>query len=220
MKDGSKIYQVERPDEARAEAKEAFSTPVLYDHKGKTQLLVTGGDCITGHDPETGKEIWRWGTWNPDKIGHWRLVPSPVAGNGIALACAPKGAPIYAVKLGGNGKLDDSHIAWKSTNANVSSDVPTPLFYRGHFYVAHNGRKRSHTSSPTTAKSPLWLPEKNSSHCIRLAWGPVATGGFAVQSHWQTALHLSAPTKNSSASENSLANKQSGATRIILQKSF
>ena len=147
MKDGSKIYQVERPDEARAEAKEAFSTPVLYDHKGKTQLLVTGGDCITGHDPETGKEIWRWGTWNPDKIGHWRLVPSPVAGNGIALACAPKGAPIYAVKLGGNGKLDDSHIAWKSTNANVSSDVPTPLFYRGHFYVAHNGRKRSHTLS-------------------------------------------------------------------------
>ena len=147
IKDGSKIYQTERADEARAEAKEAFSTPVLHEHNGKTQLLVTGGDCITGHDPETGKEIWRWGTWNPDKIGHWRLVPSPVAGNGIALACAPKGAPIYAVKLGGNGKLNDSDIAWKSTNGNVSSDVPTPLFYRGHFYVAHNGRKRSHTLS-------------------------------------------------------------------------
>jgi outer membrane protein assembly factor BamB len=147
IKDGSKIYQAERPDGARAEAKEAFSTPVLYEHNGKTQLLVTGGDCITGHDPETGKEIWRWGTWNPDKIGHWRLVPSPVAGNGIVLACAPKGAPVYAVKLGGNGKLDDSHIAWKSTNRNVSSDVPTPLFYRGHFYVANNGRKRSHTLS-------------------------------------------------------------------------
>jgi outer membrane protein assembly factor BamB len=155
MKDGSKVYQVERPDEARAEAKEAFSTPVLYDHKGKTQLLVTGGDCITGHDPATGKEIWRWGTWNPDKIGHWRLVPSPIAGNGIALACAPKGAPVYAVKLGGNGKLDDSHIAWKSTNPNVSSDVPTPLFYRGHFYVANNGRKRTHALSciePETGK--------------------------------------------------------------------
>ena len=158
IKDGSKIYQAERPDEAIAEAKEAFSTPVLHEHNGKTQLLVTGGDCITGHDPETGKEIWRWGTWNPDKIGHWRLVPSPVAGSGIALACAPKGAPIYAVKLGGNGKLDDSHIAWKSTNANVSSDVPTPLFYRGHFYVAHNGRKRSHTLSCIEPKSGkvLW----------------------------------------------------------------
>ena len=147
MKDGSKVYQVERTDDARAEAKEAFSTPVLYEHDGKTQLLVTGGDCITGHDPDTGKEIWRWGTWNPDKIGHWRLVPSPVAGNGIALACAPKGAPIYAVKLGSNGNLDNSHIAWKSTNPNVSTDVPTPLFYRGHFYVANNGRKRTHTLS-------------------------------------------------------------------------
>lgn len=147
IKDGSKIYQVERPDEARAESKEAFSTPIIYTHKGKAQILVTGGDCITGHDPENGKELWRWGTWNPDKIGHWRLVPSPVAGNGIALACAPKGAPVYAVKLGGNGKLNDSDIAWKSTNGNVSSDVATPLFYRGHFYIVHNGRKRSHTLS-------------------------------------------------------------------------
>ena len=51
------------------------------------------------------------------------------------------------MKLGGTGKLDDSHIAWKSTNGNISSDVPTPLFYRGHFYVANNGRKRSHTLS-------------------------------------------------------------------------
>ena len=53
---------------------------------GRKEILIAGGDCLTGHDPETGAELWRWGTWNPRKIGHWRLVPSPVAGGGVVLA--------------------------------------------------------------------------------------------------------------------------------------
>ena len=152
---GKEIYKTNRPDEAKSESKEAFSTPVIYEVDGKSQLLITGGDCITGHDPNSGKEIWRWGTWNPTKIGHWRLVPSPVVGNGVALACAPKGDPVYAVKLGKNGNLDDSSISWKGKKDAIASDVPTPLFYDGYFYIAHNGKKRSHVLScvePLTGK--------------------------------------------------------------------
>ena len=76
----------------------AFTSPVLSrtaDDGGDLQLLVAGGDALTGHDPKNGKELWRWGTWNPTKIGHWRLVPSPVAGSGVALVCAPKKSPVY-----------------------------------------------------------------------------------------------------------------------------
>ncbi len=80
LDEGKEIYKTPRPDEAKSESKEAFSTPIIHELNGESQLLITGGDCITGHDPSTGKEIWRWGTWNPTKIGHWRLVPSPVAG--------------------------------------------------------------------------------------------------------------------------------------------
>ena len=66
-----------------AESLEAFTTPVIAptsDSGDKLQLLVAGGDALSGHEPGSGKELWRWGTWNPGKIGHWRLVPSPVAG--------------------------------------------------------------------------------------------------------------------------------------------
>ena len=155
LDEGKEIYKTPRPDEAKSESKEAFSTPIIHEFNGKPQLLITGGDCITGHDPNTGKEIWRWGTWNPTKIGHWRLVPSPVAGNGIALACAPKGDPVYAVKLGETGTLPDSSVSWKGKDEAIASDVPTPLYYKGHFYVAHNGKKRSHMLScvePSTGK--------------------------------------------------------------------
>ena len=55
----------------------------------------------TALQPATGRELWRWGTWNPKRIGHWRLVPSPVAGKGVILACAPKREPVYAVRADG-----------------------------------------------------------------------------------------------------------------------
>ena len=133
---GKEIWRVNRPAKAKAESLEAFTTPIIHEHKGQAQLLITGGDCITGHDPATGKELWRWGTWNPSRIGHWRLVPSPVAGGGVALACAPKGNPVYAVKL------DDASLAWDSSgDKEVSSDVSTPAFYKGKFYILNSDRK-------------------------------------------------------------------------------
>ncbi|HYT91060.1 MAG TPA: PQQ-binding-like beta-propeller repeat protein [Gemmataceae bacterium] len=139
---GRELWKRIRPADAREESLEAFTSPVPVIHGGRSEILVAGGDCITGHDPASGKELWRWGTWNPEKIGHWRLVPSPVAGGGVALACGPKGAPVYAVRLGKQGNLDDSAISWKSAERDISSDVSTPLFYQGRFYVL-NSDKRS-----------------------------------------------------------------------------
>jgi outer membrane protein assembly factor BamB len=138
---GKEIFRHVRPSDAVAESLEAFSTPIPFEHGGRKELLITGGDCLTGHDPETGKELWRWGTWNPTKIGHWRLVPSPVAGAGVILACGPKGAPVYAIKAGGSGKLDDSSIAWQSPVREVTSDVTTPLFMDNSFFVVAEDKR-------------------------------------------------------------------------------
>jgi outer membrane protein assembly factor BamB len=150
---GEELWRVIRPSEAVAESREAFSTPVAFEHNGRKEILIAGGDCLSGADPETGKELWRWGTWNPTKIGHWRLVPSPVAGGGVVLACAPKGDPIYAVKAGLSGNLDDSALAWKSEKqSKVSSDVPTPAFYDGDFFVLSDNRKALSRVEPKTGK--------------------------------------------------------------------
>jgi len=138
---GKSLWRQLRPSDAVSESLEAFTTPTPFEFKGRKEILVAGGDCLTGHDPESGKELWRWGTWNPTRIPHWRLVPSPVAGGGVALACAPKNSPVYAIKAGGNGVLNDSALAWKSNEREVSSDVPTPLFYDGDFFILSDGRK-------------------------------------------------------------------------------
>lgn len=157
---GRELWKVVRPSDAHEESLEAFSTPVPYTHNGRAELLVAGGDCITGSDPATGKELWRWGSWNPKKIGHWRLVPSPVAGDGIVLACAPKKEPVYAFKAGATGSLkDEAAIAWSTgdeTNTkDVSSDVSTPAFYKGRFYVLNSDRKSIACVDPKTGNA-LW----------------------------------------------------------------
>jgi outer membrane protein assembly factor BamB len=156
---GETLWRVPRPSRAVAESREAFTTPTPFEYGGRNELLVVGGDDLTGHDPATGEELWRWGTWNPSRIGHWRLVPSPVASDDVILVCAPKRDPVYAIKAGGNGQLDDEAIAWTSkttqTERSVSSDVPTPAYYDGDFFVLSDVRSMLSRVDPKTGQ-PKW----------------------------------------------------------------
>ena len=155
-KTGKPLWRQVRPSPAKGESLEAFSTPVPFVHNGRKEILILGGDILTGHDPVTGKELWRWGTWNFEGKryrGDFRLVPSPVAGAGVILACAPKQQPIYAVKAGGTGSLGDAALAWTSPlDSALISDVPTPAFYDGDFFILCKKRKTLSRVEPGTAR--------------------------------------------------------------------
>ena len=110
---------------------------------------------MTGHDPIIEQELWRWGTWNPRRIGHWRLVPSPVVGDEVILACEPKGDPVYAISAGGNGNISDKGLAWKSSDKKISSDVCTPAYYQGYFYVLHD-KKQHLTRIESETGNTIW----------------------------------------------------------------
>lgn len=144
LKTGKTIWRHVRNTPALKESRESFSTiiPCLGN------LLVTGGDYLTAHDPQTGKELWRWGTWNPGhKQEWWRLVPSPVYGDGNILICAPKNAPVFAVSY--PNLKNEAELVWDSSNNKaVTSDVPTPLFYANHFFILSDLRKTLAKVSP------------------------------------------------------------------------
>lgn len=146
LETGKTIYKHVRPSPARVESLEAYTTLIPRVTKsGRKELLCVGGDVLTAHDPESGKELWRWGTWNE---GHrqraWRLVPTVVLGGDLALVCAPKRAPVYAVRLAddASGDLGEDALVWKSEGRpnEVSSDVPTPAYHNGAFYVLNDNR--------------------------------------------------------------------------------
>ena len=138
--DGSTIWKHERKSLAKKESLESFGT--IIPHNG--QLVIAGGDVLTGHNPDDGSEIWRWGTWNPGhKQEWWRLVPSPVYGKGVFLVCAPKKAPVFAVQKDLKGIHEgNSGLVWNSAKQpDVTSDVPTPLFYDEKFFILSDLKK-------------------------------------------------------------------------------
>ena len=118
---GRTLWRQVRRSQAADESQESHTTPIPVLYAGQKQLLIAGGDALSGHDAATGKELWRWGDWNPSRAGNWPLIASPVAGDGVALVCVPKGQPVYAVKLGGSGALDDHAVAWTSRGDQASN---------------------------------------------------------------------------------------------------
>jgi len=183
VENGKELWKVGRPTEAQMESREAFSSPVIatYDD-GQTELLVVGGDFLTGHDPASGRELWRWGTWNPHHSEKfWRLVPSPVYGDGVILACAPKKQPVYAVAAGASGTLAFDEMLWQSEDKEVSADVPTPLFYQGRFYILNEGRKSLSCVEPKTGKV-IWTERLDAK--VKLESSPTgADGKIYLMSH-------------------------------------
>src|SRR5215475_6140663 len=58
-KTGKTLWRVERPTAAIRESPDSYATPALLRYGNNVEIVVLGGDCVTGHDPATGKELWR-----------------------------------------------------------------------------------------------------------------------------------------------------------------
>jgi outer membrane protein assembly factor BamB len=130
---GKPLWRQERPTDAVAESPDAYTTPALLEYGGKAQIVITGGDYVTGHDPETGKEIWRAAGLNPEKEGNYRIVASPVVVDGMIYAPTRK-TPLLALRAGGAGEVTTSHLVWK-WEGGAAPDVPTPVCDGKHFYM-------------------------------------------------------------------------------------
>jgi outer membrane protein assembly factor BamB len=101
---GKVIWRKDRPTDAPNESPDSYTTPTLVTVNGKPQIVVSGGDYVTGHDPATGEELWRAGGLNPNKDGFFRTVNSPVVADGMIYA-GTRQKPVLALKAGGSGDV-------------------------------------------------------------------------------------------------------------------
>jgi outer membrane protein assembly factor BamB len=79
---GKTLWRVERPTPAQHESPDSYATPTWIEANGRTELIVTGGDVVSGHDPATGKDYWRADVLNPDRNRAYRIVASPILADG------------------------------------------------------------------------------------------------------------------------------------------
>lgn len=105
----------------------SFVTPAIAFVNGSAQVLAPGPDHMAAYDLETGAEIWR-----ARALG-WSVVPQPVIGHGLVIYNHDYDNPeLLAVRLGGQGDVTDTHIAWRVKRGAPST--PTPLLLRNDLY--------------------------------------------------------------------------------------
>ena len=122
---GGLLWRQERPTDAPNESPDAYTTPMILKHDGKTQVVISGGDYITGHDIETGKEVWRSAGLNPTRASNYRVVSSPLITKDLIIAPTRR-RPVTALRPGGMGDVTESHRAWQFDDRG-GPDVPTPI---------------------------------------------------------------------------------------------
>ncbi|MGQ0734478.1 MAG: outer membrane protein assembly factor BamB family protein [Acidobacteriota bacterium] len=132
-KTGATKWRVERPTRAIRESPDAYITPALAKVGNRFEIILNGGDVVTGHDPATGKELWRADGLNPQNNPAYRIVASPVTFGDIVIA-PTRERPMLVLKAGGRGDVTTSKL-WEFHNG---PDVPTPVTDGTYAYVVND----------------------------------------------------------------------------------
>lgn len=98
----------------------SFSTPLLIEVKGKTQLISPASGAVIAYDPADGREIWRF------RYGEgYSVVPRPLHRDGVIYVCSGfNRAILYAVKTDGTGDVTDTHLVWQDDKTVPKESSP------------------------------------------------------------------------------------------------
>lgn len=129
---GEQVWKTSRPPmrASEVEYRKAYSTPILVEVNGRTQVVVPGAQWICGYDAESGKEIWR--------IDHgegFSTSPSAVvteSGN-VVFSTGYMRPDLVAVRTDGSGDVTKTHIAWRASRGAPTK--PSPVAVGEHIYV-------------------------------------------------------------------------------------
>ncbi|MEM9379136.1 MAG: PQQ-binding-like beta-propeller repeat protein [Planctomycetota bacterium] len=121
---GEVLWRKERPTDAPMESPDAYTTPLLVERGDALELVVTGGDYVTGHDLASGDELWRVAGLNPRKSKNYRIVPSAVLAGDVLVALT-RVRPVLGIRLAGDAAPTEESIAWRWEERG-GPDVPTP----------------------------------------------------------------------------------------------
>ena len=130
-KTGQTLWRVERPTDQSWETPDSYSTPMPAEVDGKTRLIINGGGYVTGHELDTGQELWRGGGFNPTNgSGHITVASSLVVGDMVFVPSRRK--PFIAFRTGGSGDVTESHRMW---SIDYGPTVPTPTTDGERLYI-------------------------------------------------------------------------------------
>lgn len=127
-KTGDEIWRQPRDENT------TWTTPLIVEHGGKKQVIVSASTRIRSYDLASGKEIWSCAGMTAN------VIPTPlVSGDTVYVTSGFMGAALLAIKLGSTGDLTGTPaITWQ--HAKRTPYVPSPLLANGRLYF-YSGNK-------------------------------------------------------------------------------
>jgi len=118
---GKELWKTQRPVQI------SWSTPVLVEAGGRTELVTNGSENVISYDAKTGKELWRTKGVNSNAIH------TPLVGKGLVVVTAGFPAKrIIAIRPG--DQPDDKRIAWEYTKG--TGYVLSNILYGDYVYLS------------------------------------------------------------------------------------
>ena len=125
---GEERWRSTRPDPVS----QAYSTPLLIRVGDRDQIVNVSAFRTTGHDPATGREIWR--VRYPNGFSN---VPRPIYGHGLVYLSTGFQTPtLLAVRADGEGDVTRSHVAWRLRRG--APLTPSPILVGNELYVVND----------------------------------------------------------------------------------
>ena len=139
-KTGKQVWRADR-DLPAGPATSGWSTPYVWTHDQRSELVVVGRRHAVGYALDSGNELWRLGGLTGQS------TPTPVAAGGLLyLATGSQGEsnrPVFAIRPGASGDISlskgeerNAYVAWFHPRA--SAYTSSPLVYRGRMYVVND----------------------------------------------------------------------------------
>ena len=120
-KTGKELWKTLRPVQI------SWSTPVLVETGGRTELVTNGSENVIGYDARTGKELWRTKGVNSNAIH------TPLVGKGLVVVTAGFPAKrIIAIRPG--DQPEEKRIAWEYTKG--TGYVLSNILYGDYVYLS------------------------------------------------------------------------------------
>jgi outer membrane protein assembly factor BamB len=112
---GRTLWKTPRENRTRS-----YSTPIVREIEGRTQMILSGSKCVASYDPRSGARHWI--IQGPTE----QFVASMVYNGKFLFLTA--GFPEYhllAIRPDGAGDVTETHIAWRTTKG--AGYVPSPI---------------------------------------------------------------------------------------------
>lgn len=112
--------------------RKAFSTPLVIEAGGATQMISSGSKASYAYDPETGRELWRVNTSAHSPASR------PLFHQGLVFLATGSGKSEYlAVRPDGRGDVTDTHVVWRTVRG--APRLVTPVIVDGLLFLAGEG---------------------------------------------------------------------------------